>query len=262
MPVKKCPLCLETKNVVVSHMMPAAMYDYCRPPGGHNLSVSSDLVIESDRQLKHSLLCNDCEQNLNRGGETWILPLLARYKGPFPFHDLLTKIAPDVVDGDVKAYAAARNPEIDCEKIIHFALGIFWKAGVHSWNRSRTAPLINLGVYAEPIRRFLRGEQGCPESIALTIGVLPPPVELISFHNPYRGSNPSWPNFLFYVSGIEFALHLGPPVDSGIRESCFATNPLHPMMVLDFSPTIKDILSEVWKKAHKAKNVEKYLKRH
>ena len=59
MPVQKCPLCLETKNVVVSHLMPAAMYDYCRPPGGHTLSVSSDLVIESDRQLQGYLLCNE-----------------------------------------------------------------------------------------------------------------------------------------------------------------------------------------------------------
>jgi hypothetical protein len=110
MPDQKCPLCLETKNVVVSHLMPAAMYDYCRPPGGHTLSVSSDLVIESDRQLQDYLLCNDCEQNLNRGGETWLLPLLARYKGAFPFHELLTRVAPDVVDGDVEAYAAATKP--------------------------------------------------------------------------------------------------------------------------------------------------------
>jgi hypothetical protein len=122
--------------------------------------------------------------------------------------------------------------------------------------------MINLGVYTEPIQRFLRGERGFPEGIALTIGVLPPPVELISFHNPYRGSNPNWPNFLFYVSGIEFALALGPPLGSDVRESCFAANPLHPIMVLDFSPAIIGILSEVWRKARKAKNVDKYLKKH
>jgi len=97
------------------------MYNYCRPPDGHHLSISSDLVIETDRQLQDYLLCNDCETILNRGGENWLLPLLSRYKGPFPFYDLLAEISPDIVVGDVAAYAAARTPKIDCDKIIHFA---------------------------------------------------------------------------------------------------------------------------------------------
>jgi hypothetical protein len=63
--------------------------------------------------------------------------------GRFRFHELLTRVAPDVVDGDVEAYAAARNPEIDCNKIIHFAL-------VHSWSGSRTAPMINLDFTTTP----------------------------------------------------------------------------------------------------------------
>jgi len=260
-PIQQCPLCTETKNVVSSHLMPARMYDYCRPPGGHPISVSSNLVIESDRQLQDYLLCSDCEDDLNKGGEMWLLPLLSQYKGPFPFYDILSKVPPDVVDGETAAYAAARNPEIRVDKLIHFSLGVFWKAAVHSWSGSRVEPMIDLGVYTEPIRKYLRAEAGYPKEIALTVGVLPPPAQQISFHNPYQGSKKDWSNFLFYVSGIEFSLAVGPAVDDVFRENCFVCNSLHPLIVTDFSSDIQAIIKQVWAGAHKARNVAKYLKK-
>lgn len=143
------------------------MYEYCRPPGGHPISVGSNLVIETDRELQDYLLCVDCEDDLNKGGETWLLPLLSRYKGPFPFYDILSKVPPDVVDGDMAAYAASRNPEIHVDKLVHFSLGVFWKAAVHPWSSLRTGPMIDLGGYAEPIRKYLRGKAGYPKEIAL-----------------------------------------------------------------------------------------------
>ncbi len=261
MPIQKCPLCLKTKDVVSSHLMPARMYEYCRPPGGHAISISSALVIESDRQLQDYLLCRECEDSLNKGGEMWLLPLLSQYKGPFPFCDLLTKFPPDIIDGDAAAYAAVRNPEIHCDKLIHFSMGVFWKAAVHSWSGTRTETMIDLGIYAEAIRTFLRGETGFPDHAALTIGVLPPSAQQISFHNPYRGSNKKWHNFLFYVSGIEFSLAVGKAVDATIRPDCFACHPAHPIVVVDFSPDIEGVLRKVWAKAHVAKNVQKYLKK-
>jgi hypothetical protein len=237
------------------------MYEYCRPPGGHPISISADLVIESDRQLQDYLLCLGCEDNLNKGGEMWLLPLLSRYQGPFPFYELLSKLPPDVVDGDTAAYAAMKNPEIHPDKLIHFAMGVFWKAAVHSWSGTSTETKIDLGPYADPIRKFLRRETTFPEHMALTISVLPPPAQLISFHNPYRGSKKEWHNFLFYVPGIEFSLSVGAAVDDVFREICFARNPAHPIIVVDFSAGIEAIVKQVWAKARKAKNVDKYLKK-
>lgn len=261
MPVQTCPLCLEIKNVVSSHLMPAAMYDYCRPPGESPISISSELVIVSDRQLQDYLLCANCEESLNKGGETWLLPLLSHYQGPFPFYDLLTKFPPDVAAEKSAAYATVKNPEIHADKLIHFAMGVFWKASVHSWSGSRTEPMIELGTYREAIRKFLRGEAGFPKNTALTIGVLPPPAQQISFHNPYRGSNTEWHNFLFYIPGIEFALAVGKTVNDSAREACFASNPAHPILVADFAPDIQNIMRQVWKGARVAKNVERYLEK-
>ena len=49
MPVQKCPLCLETKKVVSSHLIPAKVYEYFHAPGTHPISISSKVVMATDR---------------------------------------------------------------------------------------------------------------------------------------------------------------------------------------------------------------------
>jgi len=71
-----------------------------------------------------------------------------------------------------RAYAAVRNPEIKPDKLIHFALGMFWKASVHSWKGGVREPLIDVGPYRETVRKFVRGEIPFPERMALTIGAV------------------------------------------------------------------------------------------
>jgi len=257
MPIQKCPLCLKIKQIVSSHLMPEAMYRFCTPAGGHPISISSQFVIESDHQRQDYLLCEDCENDLTRAGESWLLPLLPPYKGSFPFYDLLTKFLPGTINGDAAVYATVTNPEIRWEELIHFAMGVFWKAAVHSWSGSCTETLIDLGSYTERVRKFLRYEAGFPEHLALMIGVLPPPAQLISFYNPYQGSKKEWHNFLFYVSGIEFCLAAGKAVHARDRNNCFACNPAHPIVVADFSADIETIVSGAWAKRHKAKSVGK-----
>lgn len=220
-----------------SHLIPAAVYDYCKPePGDRPIAISPDYVISTDRQLRHPLLCAECEQDLNRSGETWLLPLLARYDGPFPFHEILTRgpIAA-VLDYTETGYPAAQNPEIRCNDLAHFAIGVFWKASVHSWRRGKTQPLIELGPYAEKLRRFLRGESEFPSYVSLTIGVMPPPVKMHVFEYPYRASAREWHNFHFSVPGMRFVLCTGKAIKGEKRLSCFVSNPQRPILVTDMS---------------------------
>jgi hypothetical protein len=158
---------------------------------------------------------------------------------------LLTKHPPEAIDGDAVVYAVATNPEIRSEELIHFIMGVFWKAAVHSWSPYCAEPLIDLGSYADRIRKFLRYEADFPDHLALMIGVLPPPAQLISFYNPYQGSKKEWHNFLFYVSGIEFSLAAGKAVHADVRRMCFSHNPARPIVVADFSADIATVLSSV-----------------
>jgi len=57
-----------------------------------------------------------------------------------PFHELMAQEPPAVVDGHVKAFAAAKNPRLDTGKITHFAMGIFWKALYHRLRYSAGQP--------------------------------------------------------------------------------------------------------------------------
>jgi hypothetical protein len=260
-PIKKCPMCLETKDVVSSHLIPAAMYAHVKGPEGHHISVTPDVIIESDRQVQFPLLCLACEKCLNEGGEDWLLPLLARLEGPFPFYDLVVKHAPVLIEKDAKYYATARNPDIDCDKLIHFGLGIFFKAAVHSWSGSRTEPSIDLGRYCEGLRTYLRRETEFPERMSLTVAVLPAPVKEIVFCFPYRDSTEGRFSYRFYGLGIQFILGVGKGVTKEQRSVCFAPSPHRPIIITDFSDGVRMPFREAYKTTRKAQNVMKWLKK-
>lgn len=261
MRIQMCPMCVLKKPVVVSHLLPAALYPECSLPGGNPIVFNSKLVIESSRQMQSPLLCADCEEILNKGGENWMLPLFAKRDGSFEFHDLLTSMPPAAALENTRVYFAARNSMIDTGKVMHFAMGVFWKAAVHSWRGSVRDPLINLGQYAEPIRIYLRGESAFPADMALIVGVLPAPVKHLAISAPYQGSSPTVNNFLFYALGIEFSLLVGKTIPDEERAGTISANPARPILLADFSPILRDIAVDVMKEAHKAKNVHKYLRK-
>ena len=214
--------------------------------------------MSSGRELKHPLLCKECDGALSRDGEDWTLPLLATIDGKFPFYDILTRVPPDVDEPDVKGYAASRNPDIDVHKLTHFALGVFWKGSVHSWSGRRNEPQIELGPYGEEIRRFLRSEGGFPRYAALTVGITPPPVKDIAFCQPYLGSKSNCHFFMFYAPGIALALSVGKRIGDA-KANCFYSNPLHPIVVGDIASGIKTVFRKVSAGAHKSRKLVKYL---
>jgi len=137
--------------------MPRALYDLCRAPDSEPVFVSSELMVQTSRQTQDHLLCEGCDTSLSTNGEDWLLPKLATLNDRFLLYEILRKVPPDAVEGDIAIYAAARNPEINVARIVHFAMGIFWKASVHPWKKGRTEPRIELGPYSEKLRMFLRG---------------------------------------------------------------------------------------------------------
>jgi hypothetical protein len=262
MKIDICKFCLRKRQLVDSHLMSRGLYDLCKTPDDDPIFVSNKVIMQSGRQLKHPLLCEECDGTLSREGESWVLPLLAKIDGTFPLFDLLQTITPDVTDGDLRGYAASRVPEIDVPKLTHFAAGIFWKASVHSWRGGETTPLIELGKYGELLRVFLRGEAAFPAKMALIVGVTPPPVKIINFCYPYRGSASGHHNYLFHIPGIEFALLVGNTIPEEQKANCFASHPLHPVFVsAGISEAIKGVVRDVTKKAHRAMNVMRYLDR-
>lgn len=259
MPLGRCPLCLEEKELVKSHLIPRAMYDYCRTPESEPVLITSEVIMQTSRQTQAYLLCEGCERLLNEAGENWLLPLLARIDQTFPLLDIIERLPPDRVDGEWKGYAAFRNPEIEIDKLVHFAMGVFWKASVHSWVGYSRDPRIELGPYRDKVRVFLRGEAAFPEHMGLVIGVLPRDKALISFYQPYRARVEGYHNFLFYIPGVQFVLSVGKGIPADMPDICFASNKAHPVLVADFSDDVKGVVRRATTKAHKSQNLLAYL---
>jgi hypothetical protein len=217
-------------------------------------------MMQTSRQLQHRLLCGGCENLLNNGGERWLLPLLATIDKKFPLLDIIEKLPPDLTDTEGRGYAASRNPEVKVDKLIHFAMGVFWKASVHSWRGDRKEPQIELGPYRDDVRVFLRGETPFPKHMGLVMGVLPREKALISFSQPYPGSAEGRQNFVFYIPGIQFVLSVGKRLPVEMPNICFASNPAHPILVADFSEGVSRIFRRVASKAHKSKKLLAYMK--
>lgn len=187
MPQGTCKMCNCPKTLVSSHLMPASLYDYCRVGEHRPLRITDGFVLPTDKQTQTVLLCNECEGILNRDGESWITTKLATSEKTFPLYDILTTQSPIINDADTSLYFASKNPDIKVDKLKHFALGMFWKASVHSWTATNSDPKIELGPYSQAIREWLRRGAKFPEHIYLLVFMSRPHRAQISLIDPYEG---------------------------------------------------------------------------
>ncbi len=242
-----------------SHLAPAGLYRYCQARELGPVRMTPNEIAVANEEVTAYLLCEECEQQLNRDGENWLLPKLATIEKTFPFYDLLVTGPPDTVENGVAAYACSRNQKIGFRKLTNFAVGVFWKASVHSWRKGKPGPLIELGKYREPLRLFLLREGGFPEYASLTIGIMPPEKAVIGFNMPQlRGTRP-YHQYLFYVPGMIFILSVGRQVTGQQKEICFFSNPLHPIILADLSQDIYKLLGRNIKNAVKSTEVREFM---
>lgn len=228
-----CKLCLLDKPLCDSHLIPRSVYALCRAtkaPNPNPFLVTNQFAMQTSRQMQVPLLCFACEQLLRERGEDWVVPELARYPGPFPFFEKLRATPPLYNEPDFVAYLLATVPNIRVAELIHFFMGIFWKASVHPWRKGRSDMWITLGQFSEPIRTLLRGEAPFPENVALSITVLPPPVTLIAFHPPYETIGPD-PTYHLYVSGFNCTLSVGERIEPELVLSSIHRPPHHLLIV-------------------------------
>jgi len=227
--------------------MARGLYDLCRSADSEPVKVASTIVMPTSRQTKDYQFCVECEDVLNKGGESWVLPRLATNDKNFPLYETLLRATPVFDEGDLQAYYAAAIPEIAVDKIMHFALGMFWKASVHSWRGGETKSRIELGPVSEALRRFLLDQGPFPENIALMVEVVPPSAASILFLDPCEREYHQWRTFFCYVPGILFALSVGEYISEALKTGCFVANPHHPIVV---SNNIHDKLEDLLKRKY------------
>jgi hypothetical protein len=249
-----CPGCNKTKPLVSSHLVSRAVYDYLCTDHLHPIIVGGGEVRATTEQLQAELLCNDCEQILNRGGEQWMVGKLCKFNRQFPLYDIVHREAPIDKDTDGETFAARTNSDIDVQSISHFALGIFWKASIHPWQFGQ----INLGPYVETIRTWLRGETTFPKNVALNVILSRPAAAQIIMNPPYQTTSTGFHTYLFHVPGVLFRLSVGKQIPTVEKTLCFYSSAEHFIIVSDtVTNKILHSNAQSFKESQKTKSFEK-----
>lgn len=140
MPQGQCKLCLEARDLRLSHFLPSALWKGARTPGRKNANpviVTRRNSQITSMEMKAFLLCGECEERLNNNGERealrWIAPK-AISRGHFPIGDRLKLVLPRWTMKAVNGYCGAAVG-VGMEKLAYFAVSIIlWRAAVHRWN--------------------------------------------------------------------------------------------------------------------------------
>jgi hypothetical protein len=224
--IGKCRLCLtDNSNLLESHFMPAALY----PKNKRITSFTQSTTTADPTEVKAYLLCSECEGKFNRNGESevlrWIAPRALR-KGSFPLLARLKNAQILLHGADLTIYAG-RSVGIDTDKFAYFALSVLWRAAVHQRtlpDGTLTTPR-DLGVYEEPIRKFLMGEKPFPLEAVVVVTVCTDPLSQEHWMHPMFGMEEGCMTFPFLALGVIFRVWLGISIPERIRRICCCSSP-------------------------------------
>jgi len=238
MPIGVCRLCRETKELQDSHLLPKALYKQLRrlakTDGAANTNpivITPAVALQTSKQVSDYLLCTKCEDLLNKGGEKWTVANCWWSDDCFPLRAALETATPLHVNrkNRIRLYAGAGIVGVNISKLVHFAMGVFWRAAIHHWGPiAGHQPLkLELGPYEEQLRQFVLGECGFPRDVSLAVSVN-------SETNPGANENVLFPflrrrksgfrQFMFAIPGITFQLFVGKAIPRVHRVGCTATS--------------------------------------
>jgi hypothetical protein len=228
MPTGKCKLCLQTKALMNSHLMPAALYRKSRQEGAQNpnpIILTSRGSVRTSRQTRDYVLCGNCEGLFSRNGEKYVMGQV--FDGnKFPMLDTLHAVPSIKMGPNFEVYDQAMVPGIDRERLAYFALSVFWRASAHAWKRPDDSPItIDLGPYSEVLRKFLLGETAFPENVVLHVIVCTDSMTQDIFYMPGLVRKQEERTYSFQARGLNFFMTVGKRIPEQLRELCCISGP-------------------------------------
>jgi len=258
----RCKLCL-TPDVELrdSHFTPKSTYGLFHDGTNEPVRFVEKSLFPTSKQVRDYVFCGDCEQLFNREGENWFCPLLPTVGRPFPLRERVMKGRLLYRDETTAIFQGADNPEIDTANLTHFALGMFFKAAIHSWKKGSTEPYMQMEPEdVEAIRLYLLGMGDVPKRMALCITVDSLVTPLQMGVQPYRMQDTQGlKRYVFYLAGVFFQLFVG----DGAAEknvACFGVHPARPIWMQNVSIVVRNTGREEFKGARKTKKLEETLK--
>ncbi len=213
----RCGLCLETKELIDSHLFPAAIYKHLGKQGD---GLTNKLVMTrpgkaffSSEQATSYFLCKYCEERFNKGGERYVLTQYARANGQFKLREILRSASPvqtlpDCLTYDLKSLIGAK-----IDQYLYFAASILWRSSAHRWKiNGELMRSISLGgEYQEQFRRYLLNQADFPVNarLFLTADTEEDDPTIQIFTNIGTNRIDGVHRHKFHIPGLVFSLFLG-----------------------------------------------------
>lgn len=224
--IGNCKLCEKRKRLMDSHYLPKKLYSTIRARELRNpnpVMNSGGLLKQISAQYHGYVLCSDCEDRFNKFGEKWILANLpTEYGGLCPLQDALEPLTPVFFGHQFNRYDISAVKAFDLDKLIYFGMSVFWRGAVHDWKTSagQKAPSVDLGLYKEPIRKFLYGLAPFPAHVVLVIDIWPfKPALPLLYPVITEELAPSVPRYWFFVPGVQYFLFTGSNIPADAHDS-------------------------------------------
>ncbi len=260
-----CKLCLQSKPLQDSHLIPAAMYDIIRREnirsGWENpspIAIGKTVTSHTSQQVTDYVLCADCEDLFNKKGERWMIQQV--WNGTsFLLLDRLNLAHPQYPFRDALVFSGT-SVGIDVDKLGYFALSVFWRAGVHVWNVGfgQKSTKLDLGTSEEPLRLFLLGQGPLPQNLVLVSTVCIDPQSMGTFMTPGRRQGKFFPNvsaFGVTTLGVHFMLFLG-PLPASFQDLCCLQSASRHVFLRDCQNNTLDAYKGLMASSKVARNVQ------
>ena len=168
-----CKLCQREAELRRGHLIPAGVYRRTRVEDSDKpnpVTLTENGMCSTSDQATAHILCTECEGRFDRGGEEYVMRLISTQTS-FPLLDQLKEIKPRLEAGQWSAYSMTDVPQLDVQRVIYFAMSIFWRGAIHRWTtRDGHSVKLDFGqLYSERLRRYLLNESGFPDNATLWV---------------------------------------------------------------------------------------------
>lgn len=221
----RCALCLRERPLCNSHLIPKAAYRLIRKLSGASpVLITGKLVSQTDQQIHHHLLCEECEQRF-AVGERYALSQCDRGRR-FRLQEQIRNLKPLAEGRDPNVYATAGASSLDVPLLTYFASSLLWRASVEVWRLWGQTMTLNLGpTYNEEFRRYLLGETEFPAAAAIWISVASednPPFVCVG---PHLSSKTTYYQYEMQIFGIRWSMFIGREIDARVQRMCSFRSP-------------------------------------
>lgn len=218
-----CALCKKNKILCKSHYLGRALYELSREGSDHPVVMTPDSVMLTPRQIWAHLLCTACEKLFDEKGEKPTFKLINRGEGRAVDFSLLNrmKLALAIKRTNGSITYSGESMGIDTEALAYFALSLLWRGSAHKWKTSKgKTTSVDLGEYAEPIRRYLLGETGMPDGVYVLVGVCTDLGSQLLVLPPWQVSGAGYTMYSILVRGIWFHVIADKKAPNGTIDLC------------------------------------------